>query len=199
MPRKSNFRDPKKVVILVCQGAETEPVYFNNFRKKECEIAIHIHREAGKDPIKIINTAKYLKNDQYEGALIERIFCIYDVDNTLERTLRKCEKIANENGLKTCVSNPCFEIWFLLHFFYSTKNYNSYDEVKEALIRYIPEYAKNRDIFSQLQPNQQKAIANAKLLEEHHRNVREDPSICGCNPSTQVVHIIEYLNKYITQ
>lgn len=199
LSRKTNFRDPKKVVILVCQGAETEPIYFNNFRKKEFEVAIHIHREAGKDPIKIIQTAKYLKNDQYEGAFIERIFCIYDVDNTLEITLKKSEKMANELGLKTCVSNPCFEIWYLLHFLYSTRYYNSYDEIKEDLIRYIPEYAKNKDIFSQLQPNQQKAIANARRLEEHHRNIGEDPSICGCNPSTQVFYIIEYLNKYISQ
>ena len=110
LQRKTNYRDPKKVVILVCQGAETEPIYFNNFRKKDCHIAINIHREAGKDPITITKTAKYLKNDQYEGAIIERIFCIYDVDNTPEKVLKKSHKISTDNGLTTCISNPCFEI-----------------------------------------------------------------------------------------
>lgn len=195
--RKTNYRDPKKVVILVCQGAETEPIYFNNFRKKDCDIAIHIHRDAGKDPIAITKTAKYLKNDQYKGAVIERIFCIYDVDNTPETVLKKSYKISIDNGLETCISNPCFEIWYLLHFLYSTSRYNSYDDVNMDLINHVHGYAKNKDIFNLLLPNQQKAIANAKRLEKHHKDVNDDPSICGSNPSTQIFIIVEYLNQFV--
>ncbi|MDD1761212.1 MAG: hypothetical protein LUQ59_03185, partial [Methanothrix sp.] len=67
------------------------------------------------------------------------------------------------------------------------------------LINYVPGYEKNKDIFKQLQPNQQRAIANAKNLERHHKDVNEDQSICGCNPSTQVFSIVEYLNKFMSR
>ena len=158
---------------------------------------IRIHKEAGKDPITIIKTAKYLKESLYEGAIIEKIYCVYDVDSTPEKSLKLSEDMAGKNSLITCVSNPCFEIWFLLHFKYSTSNFCSYDKVRDELLKHIPEYAKNKDVFEKLQPNQQNAIANAKRLKKYHNDLGTDSSIRRCDPSTQVYELVEYLNNMI--
>jgi hypothetical protein len=197
--RKVNRRPPKKVVIILNQGSETEPNYFKNFKsEKERESSIAVIKVVsgkGKDPISLVNDAKYMKHVEYKNVPIERLYCVYDVDNTSEKELKSSEKEANENGILTCVSNPCFELWFLLHFRYTTANFSSYDALKDHLLGCIPGYKKEKDAYDILKPKQQVAISHARQLRKYHSEAGNDSSVRGCNPSTQVYELVEYLNK----
>lgn len=51
-------------------------------------------------------------------------------------------KLARQNNISVFLSNPCFEIWYLLHFRYSTKLYGSNEEVIKELGSYISDYSK---------------------------------------------------------
>lgn len=194
--RSGNKRPQKNLIIIVSQGKQTEPKYFNHYIKKESSFVLKTEPTNGLDPVSLVKHAKYLKEEFYVLGPRDKIYSVYDVDRFPERQLKQAQELAGETNMKTCVSNPCFEIWYLLHYKYSTSSLNSYDDVKRELLRYISDYDKDKDVFSELRQYQAKAISHAKRLDEHHKR-EEISSICGCNPSTQIYQLIEYLNKLV--
>jgi hypothetical protein len=192
--RGGNRRPQKNLIIIVSQGGQTEPKYFDHFKKKDGNFVLKIQPTSGLDPISLMRHARNLKKEVYDFGRNDRIYCVYDVDCSPEKQLVDAQGIASKNNIKICVSNPCFEIWYLLHYKYTTSSLNSYNDVRRELLRYISDYDKNKDVFGGLQPLQPKAISHAKLLEQQHKR-DEIESIRGQKPSTQIYALIEYLNK----
>lgn len=69
--------------------------------------------------------------------------------------------------------NPCFEMWFLLHFNYTTKLYRNCSELQSELKDYISGYSKKRKylrrskIYEKLRPKlTTDAVPNSKRLYE---------------------------------
>ncbi len=192
--RGGNRRTQKNLIIIVSQGKQTEPKYFNHFNKKDSHFILKVEPTNGLDPISLMNHAKYLKEEFYHLGRNDRIYCVYDVNSSPEKQLGDAQKEASKNNVKVCVSNPCFEVWYLLHYRYTTACLNTYDDVKRELLSHISNYEKNKDVFDELCPLQAKAISHAKLLEQHHQR-EEVVSICRRRPSTQIHILVEYLNK----
>jgi hypothetical protein len=44
----------------------------------------------------------------------DEVWCVFDVDE--HPKLAEARDQANANGIQLAVSNPCFELWLLLHF-----------------------------------------------------------------------------------
>lgn len=188
LKRKGNFGRQNKVVLIITE--KTEKIYFENFKKLKRGINVEIRKDTGSDPITLVKFSNKIKND-YD---VDRIYCVYDVNSTDEDSLIEAQRLASNSGINSCVSNPCFEIWFLLHFDYSTTTLSSYSDVKRELSRYLSDYEKNKNVYGRLQSLQAKAISHAKQLELHHK--RECiASIRRCNPSTQIYMLVEYLNS----
>jgi hypothetical protein len=189
---RAKKRKQRDIVIIVCQGKQTEPNYFKHF-KNDSNFVLHIKKRA-EDPVSLVKYAKYLKEVEFDIGPKDRVYCVYDVDNTSDEALNIAKKNASQYGISSCISNPCFELWYLLHFIYSTSCLDSYDDVKNELLKYISYYEKNKDVFERLISKQSCAIENAKKLEKHHTR-EEIKSIRRRNPSTHVYDVVEYLNK----
>lgn len=116
--------------MIITNGEKTEPIYFENFKKKSNFIKIEIRKESGSDPITLVKFASRIK-DAYDA---DRIYCIYDVDDSSDDLLNKAKKLATKNGLTSCISNPCFEIWFLFHYENYKSILNGYAELERRLI-----------------------------------------------------------------
>ena len=56
----------------------------------------------------------------------DEYWCVFDVD--VHPYLREATALAKSNGIKLAISNPCIELWFLLHF----ANQTAYIERREA-------------------------------------------------------------------
>ena len=69
-------------------------------------------------------------------------------------------------------------------------------EVYKVLKNYCSKYTKNYNIFSDIFPNVNKAIKNAKRLEQEH--IRNGCKIGNveANPNTEVYKIVECLMNY---
>ncbi|WP_404462898.1 RloB family protein [Vreelandella aquamarina] len=94
-----------------------------------------------------------------------------------------------------CVSNPCFEYWYLLHYKFTTAPYNgnagfksSGNLLKKELGKHIKGYTENYpDIYKFLLNEQDDAIRHAKRAMTIAENN-------GCfNPSTMVHELVEKL------
>ncbi|WP_082204383.1 RloB domain-containing protein [Clostridium homopropionicum] len=139
----------------------------------------------------------------------------YKNNNTIQSKIDEIEKakpIADKNKINLGISNPCFELWFLFHFEYTTANLKDYDAVIQKLNKYITDYEKNKDIYEKLKQLTIKAIEISKRLRKHHEslgrklpNVEKDKykaivkDLVESNPYTNIGDLVEYmegLEKY---
>ena len=60
----------------------------------------------------------------------------------------QAKKMCDEYGIEIIISNPTFELWYILHFVFTTPNYNLSEEVLEEISNKIKGYAKNVNTYS---------------------------------------------------
>ena len=139
--------------------------------------------------------AKTIYEIEIEKFLKLNIKCVLcDLDNTLDAYYQKTPTIEaqnfakklKENGIELILSKPCFEIWLLLHFRYSTHGYQNNHEVLNELSNQWPEYRKNIESFQNLQNRCGMAVENALRLKQFHKETKGTDVVEKCNPSTDV-------------
>ena len=79
-------------------------------------------------------------------------------------------KLADKNGINIAFSSISFEVWYLLHFTFTTRPWSNYSDIKKELCKYISDYDKsNSDMYEKLKDKTSTAIINAKKLREHYK------------------------------
>ncbi|HQN76247.1 MAG TPA: RloB family protein [Methanomassiliicoccales archaeon] len=188
--RRSAPREAKPRMLIVCEGKRTEPNYFEGFRREHHNVIISVRESPGKAPAQIVRCAIERADELDIGKVPgDSVWCVFDVDECSDDEMRKAVELA-DGRLKLAVSNPCFELWFLLHFRYTDKRMDTCREVIGALQRHMPGYDKAGDHYDRLSPMSLTAIKNAERLEKgasgrghavHHRDA---------NPCTGVHHLV---------
>jgi len=91
---------------------------------------------------------------------------------------------------------PCFEVWILLHYAYSTGPFvasggrSACDNVVGAIREHLPGYEKAfARVFDTLWPLLDTAVMHADRLGLHNRQTGSD------NPATTVHELVEYLRS----
>lgn len=187
MPRKGA---PRRVaVLIVCEGEKTEPKYFHHFRRALREVAaIEIPpNELGTDPKSVVKWAKQCNRDSHHE--YDETWCVFDRDE--HAYFREAMIQARDNGYQVAFSNPCFELWFLLHFQEQTAHVDR-GAATSGLKKHVKGYHKAMDVFLQLLSKQAPAIRRAKALRERHRSNGDAETE---NPSTSVDRLVVFLNS----
>ena len=196
--RRKAMRAPYDVVLIVCEGSKSEPNYFkglkDSLRLSSANI-IFADNTTGSDPLSVVNAAikEFNKDPSYD-----RVYCVFDKDKhaTYASALDKIRSTRLKNGaeLHAITSIPCFEIWVLLHYIYTTTSFCAAGNdsncalVISKLKTYIPDYEKgNRNIFKTVERKLPDALTRANQLEEFHKTSGTD------NPSTNIHELVEYL------
>lgn len=97
--------------------------------------------------------------------------------------------------LQAITSVPCFEFWLLLHFRFSTKNFDAgpgsiCDRVITELKSYLSGYAKgSKGVYGRLKDTLPTAIKNAQKIANYCKSADTD------HPSTQIHELVEYLQN----
>jgi hypothetical protein len=197
--RKVRVTPTKPVVIVVCDGAKTEPIYFKNFKSRDKLFHIKVVH-SGKNYLDLIKKGIH-ESDGVEGAC--DVWCVSDVDadpntpyneSSKNQQLKEFKEQARKYGFQIALSNPCFELWYLLHFGYSTSNLPTYKSLEQKLSVHLPNYSKTKNYFSQLSDTMDYAISNAKKLEKHHADLGiADFASVAVNPYTDVWQLVEQI------
>ncbi|MBT7191100.1 MAG: RloB domain-containing protein [Anaerolineae bacterium] len=123
--RRSGFRD-FRLLIIAAEGEKTEKKYFDDLLDKYPRSRIHVEvlerPDDGSDPVKVINALNDFKNE-YNLRQDDELWVVVDVDRWGEK-LSEVAALCRQKGYGYAVSNPCFEIWLLLHI----KDLAEYDE-----------------------------------------------------------------------
>lgn len=190
-------------VLIVCEGSETEPLYFNEI-KDAYEIAtanIRISGECGSDPLSVVRHGERLFAEEkrlYPDDPYDRVYCVFDKDSHANyfNAIEKVERAKPKGVFYAIPSIPSFEYWFLLHYEYTTApfvrsgNKSAGDMVTSSLRKYWPEYAKGSGgTFSHLCEQLPSAKANAARARAEAIKRHSD------NPTTRVHELVEYLQN----
>jgi len=194
--RKESFRSTAKIVYLFCEGKKTEPNYFNSINRHfriflRGKYRIEIVPNEYTDPVGIVNKALEKINTIETN---DKIWCIFDVNSHTEDEIQRAVAHAN-NKVKILLSNPKFELWFLLHYEYTTA-YMKGKDLDKRLKKYIENYIKSGDTFSLMKENPvslSQAIENARQLNDFHNQLGTPLISARSNPSTQVFRLFELL------
>ncbi|MFZ3059986.1 MAG: RloB family protein [Candidatus Methanoperedens sp.] len=194
--RKSGERIESKFFVIVCEGKVTERIYFDKYRTvlRDSNIKIETPKPKCTDPVNLTKFAiEQIKKGRYNIKTGDTIWCVFDCDENTNEKISKAQEIAGKNVL-LCLSNPSFELWYLLHFTHiSHKIFR--DEAMTKLKEFMPKYEKNIDVYETLIDKREQAIKNAKQLIEMHKNAGIELLCVESNPSTQVSVIVEELLK----
>ena len=170
----------RKIALVICEG-ETEVCYINLLKSwYKSPIRIISHIEGTKiTPSLVEKRTKELKISQLDKVYT---FLMYDMDvQTINEKLQKCKA-------EMLLSNPCFEIWLLLHA-KDQKTVIDTDSLIKELKKSAPvwkNYSKSAFTDTQksfLNDNTAVAVARAKELREFQ------------NPSTGIYKLIELLSN----
>jgi len=197
--RQAPARAQYDVALIVCEGEKTEPEYLKALRKA-CDINpanVTIVSADGNDPVSIVREAieRYSNSGEYD-----RVFCVFDRDGHVnyQQALNMVTNSPLERReiLTAITSVPCFEIWILLHYAYSSApvtasgGQSACDNVVAAIHRHLPEYEKAfGDVFEKIAPMLDTAITHADWLAVHNRDSGSD------NPATKVHELVKYLRS----
>lgn len=194
--RGKRTKSAKKNIVIGLEGKNvTEKQYLNHFNSISKNYHIIFSKGNSSDPIGIVeDTIKSLINISLDFKYGDRVFCLIDTDygSSREKVLESAIALAQKNKIDVLLTNPTFEIWFLLHFKYSSKQYSNNGDVIIELRKYIPDYEKNYDIFSKLSSSTNKAVENSIKLEDYH-NRNASMKIMERCPSSKVYELVEIL------
>ncbi len=196
--RKRKLRKKKNKIIIAVEGNnKTEKLYFDNFDDGKQDYSITIAKGNDTDPLGLVkNLDKEVKKSELYLSKGDMVFCVFDVDvdSNKNKIIDEAKKYAQKKGIQVITSTPCIELWFLLHFEYTTANLSN-NEVIKRLKKFNPKYEKNINIFPYINKNIDIAILNAKKLEKYQIDNNKKIGTVEANPNTEMYKIVEFLIK----
>lgn len=99
----------KPSILIVCEGENTEPSYFNQFRITSAKVK---SVGEGYNTVSLVNRALALS----QQGNYDQVWCVFDKDDFNDNDFNSAIQIAVANNFGIAYSNQSFEYWLILHF-----------------------------------------------------------------------------------
>ncbi len=196
--RVGKTRKQKSKILIACEGNnKTEKNYFNNFENGQKSYNITYTRGNDTDPLKLVQMLiRGIEELELDLTAEDKAYVVFDTDMDLNKDIiiKEAIELAKANNIKVITSTPSIELWFLLHYEYTTASMSN-DDVKKKLKKHYPKYEKNINIYPIINQNVNKAIGRAKRLEKYQLDNGKKIGTVDANPSTEMYKIVEDLLK----
>lgn len=119
--RREAFRDAR-LIVIASEGKDTERIYFKALAKEYTNPRVHVHilercegEKNNSSPEHVLKQLNDYKG-QYSLESDDELWLVIDRDRWTEAMLSHVAKECAQDGyLHVALSNPCFELWLLLH------------------------------------------------------------------------------------
>lgn len=161
--RPIGTRNYRKRVVLAVEGSKTEREYFCLFDRR---VALSIRILPGKKksaPAQVLKRmTDYLRTERLRRD--DQAWLVVDRDRWAEDDLAALHRWSTtDDRFGLALSNPCFELWLLLHFT-DAKGIRNAIDAREKLRRHVPRYDKGI-AAGKLEPHIETAIERARQLD----------------------------------
>ena len=187
LKRSTGSRPELRTIVVFSEGTSSEPDYVNGLKKlphvaENTALNIEIHPEQGA-PLTLVEMAVKRKQDPE----VDECWCLFDVEWPKHHpNLDRAISLADAHGVRLAISNPCFEVWLILHH----KSHTAFLDTKtaERSSRALDNRSGKSIDASAYMPKRKEAAHRARKLEENHM-------IAGTvfphdNPSSGMFHFL---------
>ena len=192
VPRPQFVRDARIFVIAV-EGEKTEAQYFSLFKSTRVHVEVLPAGPDGLSAPKQVLARLVAFEERFDLDQDDERWMAIDVDKQRGQFLDEVTQAARESGYNLAISNPCFELWLLLHFQDAELPYADCAAVIERLRPHVGGYNKSK---IRLDPytfdRVREAAARARALEGERDTRWPNP------PGTHVFKVVERLLRLLT-
>lgn len=199
--RKPNYNRvlPTKRVLILCEG-QSEQIYVNGYKSEDinkrrlAKVEVKIYQPKDHSPKGLLAEAKLKRKEAIrEGMPYDRIWIVFDRDG--HANVPQTFEEAIDANINIAFSAVCFEVWILLHFEKTSREFQNCDDVIHSIKHkgYL-DYAKT-NFYNQLTSEQkQNAIVNADWLHSKNEiDLQRGEFIYKLNPYTDFDKLMKYL------
>ncbi len=193
-PRTS--RPPARIIRVHTEGRVTEPGYLEELARLHRKT---IHIEFGRTGAVPATLASHACRDMDDNRraqrrgdpLYDEIWCVFDRDEHPDVT--QAISRAKQKGVNTAFSNPCFELWLVLHKRTQTRYIERQEVQKSARkLGLIKGKALNKDLFTDILNGYEDAKRRARELDQMHSGDGRSP---GSNPSSSMWRLVDSIQR----
>ena len=161
-------------MLIVPEGKNaTERKYFDHFRlQQNCPYAIIIRKAGNRTSpqglLRIAETAWEELELQEENG--DCAYIVLDLDCKAEKleTINSLQEHA-KTPIRFIMSNPCFEVWYLMHYQSSVGTCQTSGQILRQLRKHVPNYQKKSDVAENLIPKTPKALDNWRKVKQQNK------------------------------
>ena len=190
LKRRRHVREPERRFHIYCEGTKTEPAYFEALQGEFDQVQLEVN-PVGGEPQYVARKAiehhrKSRRGRRSSFEETDQVWAVFDRDKhtTFAAALNDCRTA----GVRVASSNPCFELWLVLHFVPYDKPAAS-AHIQRQLRELFPAYNHEktpgpnfRDLLETLE--------EAEKLARQQLRSRSDQGAPFGNPSTTIVCLI---------
>ena len=199
----------KPTILIVCEGENTEPSYFRQFKLSSATIK---PVGEGYNTISLVKRAVQLSKEKS----YDQVWCVFDADpkpdnSKQAKNFNGAVALAESKGFGVAYSNQAFEYWLIIHFDDHQgggMNRNDYNNKINQILKpfgltYDGEGNKiiTEEIFEVLDGIDKKTNKERKRLAisraERNYNLFDHTNLANEESSTTVFRLVEELLKYV--
>lgn len=173
-----------RLVVIAAEGRATENIYFEAMKTELVAENIHVevlYRDDNESSPENVYKQIQIFKKQYNIEEDDELWIVVDHDKWKDKMLSSVAQYCSQNAnLKFCLSNPCFELWLLLHLedieLYFKEDFkelaanrkvrkNGNTWIKARLVSLLGNYREANYDTSQIIPHIHKAIDRAEKLD----------------------------------
>lgn len=198
LKRRPGHKKAKHKLVVFCEGEVTEPDYLRNFAQHHGNGLVEVKTIPKGTPKAIVDAAireaKDLRSRARTDSFEEEtsVWGMFDID--AHPDIPDLREQARSRDIQLAISNPCFELWGVLHFERHNAPGDS-ERLQRKLAQLMPGYDHQRSRqFRYEQIKERYALAREHALWLS-RQRREEDNADG-NPSCNVYELLERIIAY---
>lgn len=194
--RRVSASAKRRSLRVYTEGEKTEPIYLTHWVRLHRERVLVSLADFHGTPLPLVEKAVAEKSADAVAARrgrgddYDQYWCVFDAD--VHPRLSEAFQLARRHGIEVAFSNPCVELWFLLHF----EDQNAHLERGEAQRRAREILGCGKLLtpraLALLEESHDTALSRARQLDTRHEG---DGSPPGSNPSSSLWRLIEAIRS----
>lgn len=183
-------------MLVLVEGSKTEDGYLLPLRRAVRDKVLLTVDARGGAPFTLVERAVEAKRAsardaaRARGRAFEDIWCVFDVDE--HPKVPEAIALAQAHGIEVVISNPCIELWFILHFEDQTAAIDRHQAQHRAEELLSCKKNLTDDAIELLYARYADARRRAQALDAKHQG---DGSPPRSTPSSDVWRLIEHLRS----
>jgi hypothetical protein len=122
--RKKRANKFRMFFVIASEGRLSEPQYFRHIasflsktKKLGKQVIVEpLYREDNASDFRRVLSLLDEYKSKYDLKKGDQLWCLVDADNWPEKNIAQAHQLCKQKQYEFCMTNPCFELWLLLHY-----------------------------------------------------------------------------------